>query len=169
MSSEGDLVTDGLVDKPGLIQVLHFRADIKKGWKKPLEIEDLYPDLQKSLKKDFCKKNPDTQVQKKFVCQPCHCPVESVIGLVEHCRGAKHKQNVLDFDLELYEKQGKRLFDLRPQPQPKATVSPQEFSGLPGLIQLISFDPDLNDKKIEDFDLKDVENLPHDFCKKVDR
>lgn len=173
---ESDLKTEALVDGPGLIQVLHFRADKKKGWKRPSQVQDLFPDLQKGLPKNFCKKNPETQIQKKFVCQPCQCPIESVLGLVQHCEGAKHAANVKAFDPQDYQKQGKRLVqdptNKKDNITGKETGTGHNFTGLPGMIQVLHCDFGLKQSwrtpaKTEDLDLDSIATLEPDFCKKV--
>ena len=42
--------------------------------------------------------DPITKLSKRFLCNACHCHIESVPGLVEHCKGDKHVKRVQVFD-----------------------------------------------------------------------
>ena len=39
-----------------------------------------------------------TNLSKKFLCNACHCHIESAEALAEHCRGEKHNKRALTFD-----------------------------------------------------------------------
>ena len=70
------------------LQVFHFdRSSGGKKCKTPFKIEPLSSDAAKDLKKNFCKKNPETGVQKQIKCLACDCRIEAIAALTHHLIG----------------------------------------------------------------------------------
>ena len=75
------------------LQILHF--DRSKGMKKcktPFKTEPLKVIEAETLDKNFCKKNPDTGVQKQIKCLACRCQIEASSALKSHLKGDKHNK-----------------------------------------------------------------------------
>ena len=75
------------------LEILHF--DRSKGMKKcktPFKIEPLKVIDAQTLDKNFCKKNPETGVQKQIKCLACRCQIEASSALKSHLKGDKHNK-----------------------------------------------------------------------------
>ena len=108
----------------GVILVQHFQRKDKKKCRDPLETHDLYPDLQNEVQKNrlFCKKDPETGVQKIFRCQPCARLIESLEALKGHLKSQKHAAKQVQFD------QVKE--DLRANPVSETTEEIEQVKGV---------------------------------------
>eukprot|EP00095_Tigriopus_kingsejongensis_P003883 snap_masked-scaffold603_size126491-processed-gene-0.6 protein:Tk03883 transcript:snap_masked-scaffold603_size126491-processed-gene-0.6-mRNA-1 annotation:"rna pseudouridylate synthase domain-containing protein 2-like" len=84
-----------LVSQAGVIEVWNFlRTGVQKKCRQPVQTQDLFPDVQKTLTRQFCKKDPVSQIQKIFKCLVCQCQIESVDALKAHAQGEKHTRNL---------------------------------------------------------------------------
>jgi len=86
------------VDQPGIITILTIEhKQLSSGHKVQvlLEEEDLFEYLKSNtIDENFCRKNPVTNVQKKFSCNSCRIIIEGVAALTGHLAGSKHLQSV---------------------------------------------------------------------------
>ena len=75
-------------DKVILLEIHYFdRTSGHKKCKLPFKVEPLPLADVEDLKKNFCKKNPETGVQKQFKCLPCVCRIEASVALKQHLKG----------------------------------------------------------------------------------
>ena len=75
-------------DKVILLEIHYFdRTSGHKKCKLPFKVEPLPLADVEELKKNFCKKNPETGVQKQFKCLPCVCRIEASVALKQHLKG----------------------------------------------------------------------------------
>ena len=75
-------------DKVILLEIHYFdRTSGHKKCKLPFKVEPLPLADVEDLNKNFCKKNPETGVQKQFKCLPCVCRIEASVALKQHLKG----------------------------------------------------------------------------------
>jgi hypothetical protein len=78
-----------------VLEVLSF--DRSKGMKKcrrPFVREKIATEKAEALDKNFCKKDPETGIQKQIRCLACYCQMESCKALKAHLKGEKHNKAV---------------------------------------------------------------------------
>ena len=75
-------------DEVILLEIHYFdRTSGHKKCKLPFKVEPLPLADVEGLNKNFCKKNPETGVQKQFKCLPCVCRIEAAVALKQHLKG----------------------------------------------------------------------------------
>ena len=75
-------------NEPVIFQIHYFdRTSGHKKCKLPFKSEPLPVSDVEKLEKNFCKKNPQTGVQKQFKCLPCNCRIEASVALKQHLKG----------------------------------------------------------------------------------
>ena len=120
-----------------------------KKCKTPFKTEPLKVIDAQTLDKNFCKKNPNTGVQKQIKCLACRCQIEASSALKSHLKGDKHNKA-----LETYVP--------RPVQAPKTLkMLIEEYDGfILGLEKIVEFRVDK--------DSKDEELLPIYQCQVPD-
>ena len=120
-----------------------------KKCKTPFKTEPLKVIDAQTLDKNFCKKNPETGVQKQIKCLACRCQIEASSALKSHLKGDKHNKA-----LETYVP--------RPVQAPKTLkMLIEEYDGfILGLEKIVEFRVDK--------DSKDEELLPIYQCQVPD-
>ena len=92
-------ITNG--ETRNLVHVLHFNRsnpNADKKFRKPFKREDLLDcGFDGVLPGDFCKKDPETLIQRRLLCNACRCQMESSEALKEHVSGEKHRLKVAQF------------------------------------------------------------------------
>lgn len=74
-------------DKPCL-QIFHFnRKSGAKKCKTPFKVQPLTTKDALELDKNFCRKDPETGVQKQVKCLACDCRIEAITALQQHLKG----------------------------------------------------------------------------------
>ena len=70
------------------LQILHFdRSSGAKKCRTPFKTEPLSLEDAETLDKNFCKKDPDSGVQKQIKCLACRCQIEASSALKSHLKG----------------------------------------------------------------------------------
>ena len=80
------------------LQILHFdRTSGKKKCRTPFKIEELLVSDVEKMDKNFCKKHPQTGVQKQIKCLACNCQIEAAQALKDHLKGEKHAKQLATY------------------------------------------------------------------------
>ena len=80
------------------LQILHFdRTSGKKKCRTPFKIEELLVSDVEKMDKHFCKKHPQTGVQKQIKCLACNCQIEAAQALKDHLKGEKHAKQLATY------------------------------------------------------------------------
>lgn len=74
-----------------ILEVLYYdRSSGLKKCRTPFKLEPLPLEKVEELRKNFCKKDPKTGVQKLIRCLACQCQIEAAGALKDHLNGEKH-------------------------------------------------------------------------------